>query len=83
MVIKKIGDFYNINENNDIGDIKLSIDEFLEEIKNTCVKDFKMKPEQGKVFIRQYNKVLQGAWEQGFTPKEAIASTKRYGKLEK
>lgn len=58
-------------------------DDFLNEIETTMIKDFKMTKEQVRIFIRQYNDILKSDFEQGFTPKEAIASTKKYGKLEK
>ena len=76
--MKKFNEF--VNESN-VDLTKQSYDDFLKEIEKNMITDFKMTKQQAVVFIKQYNNVLKSDWEQGFTTKEAIASTKRYGNL--
>ena len=78
--MKKFNEF--VNESN-VDLTKQSYDDFLKEIEKNMITDFKMTKQQAVVFIKQYNNVLKSDWEQGFTTKEAIASTKRYGNLNK
>ena len=76
--MKTFNEFINENSN---GNSKQSYDDFLKEIEKNMITDFKMTKEQAVIFIKQYNNILRTDWEQGFTTKEAIASTKRYGNL--
>lgn len=76
--------FYEfINENSNDNSPKQSYDDFLKEVEISIINDFGMTKQQAVVFIKQYDNILKSDWEQGFTTKEAIASTKRYGKLNK
>lgn len=79
--MKKFNEFINENSNDDSP--KQTYDDFLKEIEKNMITDFKMTKEQAMVFIKQYNNILKSNWGQGFTTKEAIASTKRYGNLNK
>ncbi|MFW6226102.1 MAG: hypothetical protein ACOC3V_04015 [bacterium] len=67
-----------IKENVDT-DKKLTFDDFLEEIRKSYVEDFSMDDSQAYAFTNQYEDVLKDAWENGYTVREAIASTKRPG----
>lgn len=76
--MKTFNEFINENSN---GNSKQSYDDFLIDVEKSMITDFKMTKEQAVIFIKQYNNILRTDWEQGFTTKEAIASTKRYGNL--
>ena len=76
--MKTFNEFINENSN---GNSKQSYDEFLIDVEKSMITDFKMTKEQAVIFIKQYNNILRTDWEQGFTTKEAIASTKKYGNL--
>lgn len=76
--MKTFNEFINENSN---GNSKQSYDDFLIDIEKSMITDFKMTKEQAVIFIKQYNNILRTDWEQGFTTKEAIASTKKYGNL--
>lgn len=76
--MKTFNEFINENSN---GNSKQSYDDFLIDVEKNMITDFKMTKEQAVIFIKQYNNILRTDWEQGFTTKEAIASTKKYGNL--
>lgn len=76
--MKTFNEFINENSN---GNSKQSYDDFLIDVEKSMITDFKMTKEQAVIFIKQYNNILRTDWEQGFTTKEAIASTKKYGNL--
>lgn len=62
---------------------KLTYQEFLDSIIDSCVKDFEMTKEQAIEFTVLYRDLFKDSWEKEFTTREAIASTKRPGILVK
>ena len=69
--MKRFKDFVNENK-----DDKNSFPTFLEDVKKAYKKDFKYTESQADEFISLYARLLKDAWSNGFTVREAIASTK-------
>jgi hypothetical protein len=72
-------EFLKENKLDKINTIKLSYDEFLSSIIDSCQKDFKMTKRQSIEFTILYKDKLKLAWENEFSTREAIASTKISG----
>ena len=53
-----------------------SFDDFIKDIKSAVEHDFKNTPGQADEFVKLYKDELTECWENGFTTREAIASTK-------
>jgi hypothetical protein len=68
-------EFINENKKED----KKSLQEYLTDIIDSCVKDFDMTKNQAVEFTLLYKELLEDAWKDEYTPREAIASTKRPG----
>jgi hypothetical protein len=68
--MKRFNEF--VNENNS----DKTFEDFLEEVKDALMHDFKNSKEQAKQFVEQYFEVLEDSWKNGYTVREAIASTK-------
>lgn len=66
-----------INENKK--DKKKSLQEFLKDIIDSCMKDFEMTKKQAVEYTLLYKELLEDAWKNEYTPREAIASSKRPG----
>lgn len=75
----KFDEFINENKFDKINTDKLTYDDFLKSITDSCEKDFNMTNMQAIEFTILYKDLLRDAWENGFTTREAIASTKRPG----
>jgi len=69
-----------VNEQKSVSD---TFEKFLSDVEKSAIKDFSMTPEQATIFIRQYEDLLSDSYKQGFKVREAIASTKKFGTLEK
>jgi len=74
--MRKFQDF--LKENN-LETGKLTYQEFLDGIVDSCVNDFEMTKEQALEFTVLYRDLFKASWEKEFTTREAIASTKRPG----
>ena len=72
-------DFLKENNLNKLDTGKLTLQEFLSSVIDSCVKDFDMDKNQAIEFSLLYKDLLKDAWENEYTTREAIASTKRPG----
>jgi len=72
-------EFLKENNLNKLDTGKLTYQEFLKSVLDSCVKDFDMDREQAIEFSLLYKELLKDAWEKEYTTREAIASTKRPG----
>jgi len=69
-----------LKENNiELDTSKLTYQEFLKSVKDSCIKDFSMTKTQALELTILYRDLFKDAWERGLTIREAIASTKRPG----
>lgn len=77
LIMVKFNDFVNEKKQN-----KKTYEAFISEIQKSMIKDFSMTKEQVLVFIRQYEDIINTSYENQLTPRETIASTKKYGTIE-
>jgi len=71
--MKRFNDFINEAKKED----KNTFEKFLKDIKTAFTKDFKRDtPKEAEAFVTQYEQLLKDAFENGYTVREAIASTK-------
>jgi len=73
--MKRFKDFINEEKT----EPKDSFEKFLKDVVAAIKHDFSHPTGYGEAYIKDYEEELKSAWEQGFTVREAIASTKRPG----
>ncbi len=69
----------NLNKLNNLKNDKISYQDYLDNVIDSCQKDLGMTKSQAIEFTLLYRELLRDAWVKRYTTKEAIASTKRPG----